>query len=52
VQYELFQCRVKGCWVCGDRSAGDRDLRGLGDGFADLFFLLWLPGGFWANVRF
>jgi hypothetical protein len=28
VQYELFQCRVPGCWVCGARSAGDGDLEG------------------------
>jgi hypothetical protein len=28
VQYELFQCRVVGCWVCGDRSVGDGDLEG------------------------
>jgi hypothetical protein len=26
VQYGLFQCRVAGCWVCGNRSAGDGDL--------------------------
>ena len=28
VQYELFQCRVLECWVCGDRSAGDVDPEG------------------------
>jgi hypothetical protein len=28
VEYGLFQCRVAGCWVCGDRSAGDGDLEG------------------------
>jgi hypothetical protein len=26
VQYGLFQCRVAGCWVCGDRSVGNGDL--------------------------
>jgi hypothetical protein len=28
VQYGLFQCRVPGCWVCVDRSAGDGDPKG------------------------
>jgi hypothetical protein len=28
VQYGLFQCRVPGCWVCGDCSGGDGDLEG------------------------
>jgi hypothetical protein len=28
VQYGLFQCRVTGCWVCGDRSARDGDPEG------------------------
>ena len=28
VQYGLFQCRVPGCWVCGDHSAGDGDPEG------------------------
>jgi hypothetical protein len=27
VGYGLFQCRVVGCWVCGDRSAGGDDLK-------------------------
>jgi hypothetical protein len=26
VEYELFQCRVTDCWVCGDHSVGDGDL--------------------------
>jgi hypothetical protein len=28
VQYELFQYRLPGCCVCGDRSAGDGDPEG------------------------
>jgi hypothetical protein len=27
VGYGLFQCKVVGCWVCGDRSAGMGILR-------------------------
>jgi hypothetical protein len=26
VGYELFKCRVVGCWVCEDPSLGDGDL--------------------------
>jgi hypothetical protein len=26
VWYELFQCRVAGCWMCGDRSVVGGDL--------------------------
>jgi hypothetical protein len=38
VQYELFQCRVPGCWVCGDHSAGDRDLEGWEMGLLTSFY--------------
>jgi hypothetical protein len=29
VEYGLFQCRVTGCWVCGNHSAGTLRNRGV-----------------------
>jgi hypothetical protein len=37
MQYGLFQCRVLGCWVCGDCSEGDGDLEDYGVGLLTCF---------------